>query len=645
MNFLNHKSASVFLFILLLTASMMPVLAAGNIERTYTIKPPSTVSRPYSIINTEPRLLSGHNQKLYVSVPQSLVNYYGNLTHSISDNSDYAGFVTPQVVAPIADALLKVTDNLPNANEQFADAVLGFVHQITYNITNPQYPVETLANNMGDCVGLSLLAASIMEAGGLDVVLILYTGINPQHMNVGVYLPYTPIYHTPLMTPTSFIYDNKSYWTAEATPEANWKVGDQSSALASATANIIPLGDAAQSQSLPPAQVSASLNTNLVPSTITVNPSQQPTSSDLNGERSLTISGSITPGIPSQTVTIYVSSSSYTGEVLNFFTTETDIYGNYSLSWNFTATGTYYITANWNGASNYAGADSQTLPVFVGPQSYYQFSSIDYNYIFGQPGLAAFATIPMQGANNFLTLPLGMNASISYSFIVLPAGQTISNVPTTNISVPASIERVLTFRGGVNTLIVPAHNETVPASVPNGLAPLMLPDDFNQTLDNQFSLILQNNADNYSLNIKGLSQEDLSNLQGNAAISNVTDDIKQNVWYQVTTKVSGDIATTNLSYENGTIISNPNNQNSNLAVLLITNNEDAAVALKNLTIQTQNLNTQQPLTTQKPTGEHDNSILALYIVIAILAVATIVATLYVKKARKEMTAQTNQARS
>jgi hypothetical protein len=634
MNFLSHRNASVFLFILLLTALTMPVLAAGNIERTYTIKPPSTVSRPYSIINTEPRLLSRHNQKLYVSTPLSLVNYYGNLTHSINDNSDYAQFVTPQVVAPIADALLKVTDNLPNPDEQFADVVLGFVHQLSYNITNPQYPVEALANNMGDCVGLSLLAASIMEAGGLDVILILYTDINPQHMNVGVYLPYTPLYHTPLMTPTSFTYENKSYWTAEATPEGNWKVGDQSSALSSATANIIPLGDATQSQSLPPAQVSASLNTNLVPSTITVNPSQQPTSSDVNGERSLTISGSITPAIPSQTVTVYVSSTSYTGEVLNFLTTRTDIYGNYSLTWNFTSTGTYYITTNWNGASNYAGADSQTVPVFVGPQSYYQFSSIDYNYIFGQPGLAAFATIPMQGANDFLTLPLGIDASMSYSFIVLPAGQTISNVPTTNISVPASIERVLTSHGGVNTVIVPAHNETVPVSVPNGLAPLMLPDDFNQTLDNQFSLILQNNAGNYSLDIRGLSQEDLSNMQSNAAISNDTNTVKQNIWYQVTTKISGGTATTNLSYENGTIIANTNNQNSSQAVLLITNNEDAAVALKNLTIQTQNSNAQQPLTTRRPNGAPNNSNLALYIVIAILSAATIATTLYVKKTKK-----------
>ena len=86
-------------------------------------------------------------------------------------------------------------------------------------LLTPNTLLKPSVDNYGDCVGLSILAASIMEAGGLDVVLIHYTGINPQHMNVGVYLPYTPAYHTTLTTPTSFTYDNKTYWTAEATPK------------------------------------------------------------------------------------------------------------------------------------------------------------------------------------------------------------------------------------------------------------------------------------------------------------------------------------------------------------------------------------------------------------------------------------------
>jgi hypothetical protein len=614
----------------------MPATGMGNIEKTFTVHPPSNVSHQYGIINGQPRLFSSRSQKLYVSIPASLINYYGNLTHTINDNSDYAQLVTPKAVEPIADNILKVTEKLPNPDEQFADAVLALVHQIPYNVTNPQYPVETLADNMGDCVDLSLLAASIMEAGGLNVVLILYTNINPQHMNVGVYLPYTPVYHTPLMTPTSFTYDNKTYWTAEATPEGNWKVGDQSSALSTAKANIIPLSGASQSLSF--GQVAASLNTNLVPSTITIIPSERSINNDVGGVRSLNISGAITPAIPDQPVNVYISSNTGDNPEVNFLTATTDNDGEYNLTWNFTASGTYYITASWSGASNYAGADSQTIPVFIGPQSYFQFSTIDYNYIFGIPGLAAFATTPMQGANGFLTLPLGTNVSLSYEFIVMQAGQIISNVPTANVSVSAFTEKVMLPNGKIKTVQIPAYNQTVPVNVPNGLEPLRLPDDFNQTIDNQFSFILQNNEGNYSLNFKGLSQEDLSDMQAHASIANETENVKQNTWYQVTASVDGNGSTTRLSYLNGTLIASVGSQNSgNQTVLLIGNNEDTAIALKNVTIQTQNQGTQQPSGTQKPTVNTANPNFTLYAAAAALAATATATVVYVRTKKSRQT--------
>lgn len=142
------------------------------------------------------------NQKLYVSEPRSLYDYYGNISHRVNYDDDYPKFVTPQTVEPIAESIQRITRNLPYSDEQFANTVLTLVHQIPYDITGPKYPVETLVDNSGDCVALSLFAASIMKAGGLDVVLIHYTGLNPGHMNVGVYLPYTPVYHTSLLTPT-----------------------------------------------------------------------------------------------------------------------------------------------------------------------------------------------------------------------------------------------------------------------------------------------------------------------------------------------------------------------------------------------------------------------------------------------------------
>ena len=324
---LKYQKAIVLLISTLLLCFITPASIVANAEKT------STFQAQYAILN----------HTVHVSVSPSLYAYYGNMSHTVNIASDYANFVTPQTVEPIAESIRNITRNLPNSNEQFADAVLSLVHQIQYALSNPQYPVETLVDNSGDCVALSTLAASIMQAGGLDVILIDYTGITPGHMNVGVYLPYTPVYHTPGMTPTDFVYNNKTYWTAEATPAENWKVGDQWNALANAVPVIIPINNTEQSS---PAQVSSSLNTPLLPSSITISLSQEQSSANVSqvqssiGEnpRALTISGSISPAYSRENVSIYVSS----GSSYDYFTTVTNDAGGYMLTWNFTSSGTYY---------------------------------------------------------------------------------------------------------------------------------------------------------------------------------------------------------------------------------------------------------------------------------------------------------------
>ena len=109
------------------------------------------------------------SQKLFVSVQPSLYAYYNNMTHTLTNDSNYSKLITPQAVQTIAENILQITRNMPYSDEQFANAVLAIVHQIPYNITGAKYPVETLVDNYGDCGSLSLLAASIMKAGGLDV--------------------------------------------------------------------------------------------------------------------------------------------------------------------------------------------------------------------------------------------------------------------------------------------------------------------------------------------------------------------------------------------------------------------------------------------------------------------------------------------
>jgi hypothetical protein len=628
MHFKYQKAIVLLIGILLLFIA--PTAIAANYEKT------NTFQAQYGI----------NNQKLYVSITPSLYDYYGNMSHTVNGDSDYAKFVTPQAVEPIAESIQNVTRNLPHSNEQFADAVLTLVHQIPYAINGTQYPVETLVDNSGDCVAVSLLAASIMQAEGLDVVLIHYTGINPGHMNVGVYLPSTPFYHTPGMAPTDFVYNNKTYWTAEATPEANWKVGDQSDTLANATPVIIPLENAEQSS---PAQVSSSLNAPFLPSSITINLSQEQSSANISQEqasvagytRSLTISGSISPPCSGENVSIYVSSSR-AGSSYDYFRTVTDDFGRYMMTWNFTSAGTYYITTSWSGASIYAGADSGTLTVFVGPESFVQFQTDDYNYIYGQASIAAYVTRPMQGVNDFLSIPLGANVSFSYDFIVLQAGHTVSSVQTETITIPASERTIITGRNRqTKTIEIPEKTITVPINVPSGMAPLRLPDDFNQTINNQFCFILQNNNGNYSLNVRGLNDDDTSTIRqdngSNTAFMNATESITENTWYKVTASISENGITANLYNSDGALIESMatpyDTLNSNEMAMLITNNVDNAVVFKDLKVEALNNTAQPPESKEKATN--DSGLLFPYVSLSILLVATFAAAVvYVKKKRQ-----------
>ena len=616
MRFKNVK-ASILLLSILLSAFLVPAALAdkngsdGNFQAEFGVL----------------------NHRLYVSIPPSLYNQYANLGNQVNGDGDYAKLVTPQTVAPIAEILKNLTNALPNSDEQFADAVLTFVHQIPYNITGPKYPVQTLVDDSGDCTALSLLAASIMKAGGLDVVLVHYTNIEPSHMNVGVYLPYTPAYHSLLLSPTSFEYDNKTYWTAEATPKLDWRVGDQSDTVSGAQAMIIPL-DTVNNSSW--GVVSASLGNPLLPSSITINLSQQPSSSQ-NSTRALVLSGSILPQQPNQTITAYISRNGTSPVSL---TNITDSLGEYTLFWNFTSQGTYNITVSWSGTAEYAGADSEALAVFIGPPSLLQFQTPDYNYIYGQLGIANYLLHSFLGVNNFMSVPLGTNVSLSYDFTILPTGHEASLIETETVTVPASEHTMPLGPRHTMRLQIPEKTIQVPKSVPNGWQPLRLPDDFNETINNQFCLILQNNPDNnYSLNLKGLNGYDVASMQENQdnTLVNATASINENTWYRITSTISASGVTTTLQDMNGTVLESgatPERTGNNTMVLLLTDNIDSAVAFKDLKVQLINTTTQPPQTTSAPEPTNNSHaappepysvILVLVALTAAVVLATVIA--------------------
>lgn len=124
--------------------------------------------------------------RLSVSVTGTIYDYYVNQNHNLY-HYDFSKFATPDALKPIADDLWTIYGN----EEEFSNGVLMIVHQISYLESDPQkYPIETIVENEGDCDLLSILAASIMKAGGLDVVLLLLE--QQDHMLVGVHLAESP---------------------------------------------------------------------------------------------------------------------------------------------------------------------------------------------------------------------------------------------------------------------------------------------------------------------------------------------------------------------------------------------------------------------------------------------------------------------
>ncbi len=290
--------------------------------------------------------------RLTVSATSSLYEYYRGKDHNLY-SLDFSKFVTPYALEPIAESLWSIYSD----EEDFANGVLMIVHQIPYVESVPQnYPVETIVQNEGDCDLFSFVAASMMMAGGLDVVLFYYEA--DKHMNVGVYLPYTPndarseVYY--------FSYNGKPYYVAEATGgswEKGWRVGECPDELKEASAQVITLENAEQ---MSPGQVSSSYSA-LTSSSISLALS----STYIVQGGTVTVSGQLSPAGSNKNITIYVRKSGSQWSVLGKALTDSD--GKFSFLWIPKSASTYYIRASWSEDSDYAGADSDIHTLMVIP--------------------------------------------------------------------------------------------------------------------------------------------------------------------------------------------------------------------------------------------------------------------------------------
>ena len=288
---------------------------------------------------------------LNVAVSQSLYEYYHETSHRLGSNNDFAKFVTPYALQPIASSLWEIYTN----DEDFANGVLMIVHQILYNETLPvKYPVETIVENHGDCDLFSYVATSVMKAGGLDTVLLYYE--SEAHMNVGVHLSHTP--HDVRGQAYYVTYNNTQYYVAECTGgnwKDGWRVGECPDDLKHASPEVITLENCEQWS---PGQVSASYET--LESSAT---SLTVSSTTIIQGSTITLSGQLSPPLQNKTVTVYIKINNSPWALLDTVTTDSS--GRFVYACKAEVAGVNYIRASWSGDNDYAGSDSPIHNVVV----------------------------------------------------------------------------------------------------------------------------------------------------------------------------------------------------------------------------------------------------------------------------------------
>jgi hypothetical protein len=290
--------------------------------------------------------------QLAVSVTPSLLEYYQQKGHQLTQDS-FATFVTPYSLAPIAVDIRSIFVDA----EDFVNAVLMLVHQIPYEIVaEPRYPVETIVENTGDCDLLSFVAASLVKSQNMEVVLLFYS--QESHMNIGVALPMPP---RDARTKISYIdHGGSRYYIAECTGndwQNGWRIGECPPEMEGAQVTVVTLEDCEQ---IAPGQVSSSYDS-LASSVISLS-----LSSGLVVEGSLVLmTGQVSVPFTNGTVTLYAVSN---GDWAAIGTVPLDPDGHYTFSWTPQVVGQCYAKASWSGDLQHAGADSQTVPIFVIPK-------------------------------------------------------------------------------------------------------------------------------------------------------------------------------------------------------------------------------------------------------------------------------------
>ncbi len=336
----GHKitGATLVIVLFILLANVALPTSAGNRQISYELLDHPGGSTHY---------------RLNVAITQSLLEYYEQRSHSLNSMNDFGKFVTPYAVEPIATSVRKMCKD----DEDFSNAALMIVHQIPYQATIPcKYPVETMMDNAGDCDLLSFVVASILEAGGLQVVLLYYDGGTEAHMNIGISLPQPP--QDTRSNVHYVVYEGNRYYVAECTGgdwQAGWRVGEYPEDQGLESAQVISLENIDDPHA---GQVSASYE-NLEASAISL--AISPTI--LMQEGTIALSGDLNPPIENATITIYTRMSGSPWKA--FDTTQTTEGGHFSYAFSPENSGICEVRVGWSGTQTFAAADSPIRTITV----------------------------------------------------------------------------------------------------------------------------------------------------------------------------------------------------------------------------------------------------------------------------------------
>jgi hypothetical protein len=216
-----------------------------------------------------------------------------------------------------------------------------------------------MADSQGDCDLFSLIAASVIKAGGLDVVLLYYE--EQSHMNIGVHLSSAP---EDVRDDVFYLtHGGVRYYVAECTGGSwreGWRVGECPEDLKQVSAEVVTVGDVEQ---VVPGQVSASFTT-MEPSVLSIEVSP----SIFIQNSVVTIHGQLAPEVANENVTLYARVNSSPWTVIGTALTQPN--GRFEYFWAAETVGSHAIRAAWSGNEQYTGSISLTrsatvLPLFL----------------------------------------------------------------------------------------------------------------------------------------------------------------------------------------------------------------------------------------------------------------------------------------